>query len=64
MRMGQNEGALPGKPLIALMPLGPWLLLSFLPPALILNLSVQFILGLGQMPVLEAATFTFVVLMT
>lgn len=31
--MGQNwGGGLPGQPLIALMPLGPWLLFSFFAP--------------------------------
>lgn len=43
MRVGQILGGLPGQPVIALMPLGPRLLLSFLPPASMLNLSVCFI---------------------
>lgn len=69
MRVGQNwGGGLPGKPLIALMPLAPVCYVFFAPtpphPVLMLNLRVQFILWLGQMAVLKAATFTFVVLMT
>ena len=38
-------GGLPGQPQIALIPLGPWLLLSFLPPVLMLNLRIYLVAG-------------------
>lgn len=71
MRVGQNWGwkgvvgvGLPGQRLIALMPLGPWLLLSILPPCVDVKFECAVYLAAAANEVLETATFTFVVLMT
>lgn len=60
MRVGRNVGeGLPGKPVIALMSSGSWLLLSLLHPALMLKLNVSFIAQLGKMTVVKPSTFVF-----